>query len=156
MTNAENSSAQTSEPKRASFNYFAWLGPLVTVIGAISYFAYFARFPDLRDFPWVNLPLVGFGAALSIVGLYRALRKPGYGLLSKVFAGVAGFFSVGLAVLFCFYIFDISYRMPDAMGVVEVNQLAPEFSLPDQNNQAVSLSDFRGKPLVITFYRGHW
>ena len=156
MANDETPSNPTNALKRASFNYFAWLGPIVTVVGAISYFAYFVRFPDLRDFPWVNLPLVGLGAVLSIAGLYRAMRKPGYGLLSKLFAGVAGFVSVALAALFCFYIFGISYRMPDTNGVLEVAQPAPEFSLQDQNNQAVSLSDYRGKPLVITFYRGHW
>ena len=54
-------------PRRPSLNYGAWLGPLVTFVGAISYFVYFVRFADLRDFPWVNLPLVGLGAMLSIV-----------------------------------------------------------------------------------------
>jgi thioredoxin-dependent peroxiredoxin len=29
---------------------------------------------------------------------------------------------------------------------------APDFSLPDQNGNIVSLSDFRGKPVVLYFY----
>ncbi|WP_235440808.1 peroxiredoxin, partial [Limnoraphis robusta] len=30
--------------------------------------------------------------------------------------------------------------------------LAPEFTLPDAQGNAVSLSDFRGQPLVLYFY----
>ncbi|MDQ1712302.1 MAG: mycoredoxin-dependent peroxiredoxin, partial [Frankiaceae bacterium] len=37
--------------------------------------------------------------------------------------------------------------------MVEVGQLAPEFALKDQNNQVVSLADFRGvKNVVLVFY----
>ncbi len=143
-------------PRRVSFNYFAWIGPLVTFVGAISYFVYFVYFPDLRDFPWVNLPLVGIGAILSIIGIHRAFQVPGYGVVSKAFASLGLAQPVGLAALFCFYIFSFSYQMPDANGVTEVSQPAPEFSLLDQNKQVVKLSDYRGKNLVITFYRGHW
>ena len=35
---------------------------------------------------------------------------------------------------------------------VEVGQLAPEFSLKDQNGQVVSLSDYRGKNVVLMFF----
>lgn len=144
------------EPRRPSLNYFAWLGPVVTFVAAVSYFLYFVRFPDLRDFPWVNLPLVGIGVLLSIVGLKRAFGVPGYGLRSKIFASIAGLASTGLAALFTFYIFSLSYQMPGADQVVDVSQPAPEFSLQDQNQQIVKLADYRGKKLVIAFYRGHW
>ncbi len=159
MTNSETAAEQSplnQQLKRPSLNYFAWLGPIVTFLGAISYFVYFVRFPDLRDFPWVNLPLVGVGACLSIVGIHRAFRVPGYGLMSKVFASIAGLASFGLAGLFCLQIFSLSYQMPAADGVVNVSQPAPDFSLQNQNKQVVELADFRGQKLVITFYRGYW
>lgn len=159
MTHSEMASEQTSRNRHLrglSLNYLAWLGPIVTFVGAVSYFVYFVRFPDLRDFPRVNLPLVGIGVILSIVGLDRAFRVPGHGLKSKVFASIGGLASVGLAALFCFYIFSLSYQMPATDGVVEVSQPAPEFSLQDQNKQVVKLADYRGKKLVIAFYRGHW
>jgi peroxiredoxin len=38
--------------------------------------------------------------------------------------------------------------------VVEVGAKAPDFSLPDQDGNEVSLSDFAGRKLVIVFYPG--
>ena len=36
--------------------------------------------------------------------------------------------------------------------MLEVGALAPDFTLNDQNGNAVSLSDFRGKKIVVYFY----
>ena len=36
--------------------------------------------------------------------------------------------------------------------MVEVGQAAPEFTLPDQEGNDVSLSDFRGQRVVVYFY----
>ncbi len=46
-----------------------WLAPLITFVGFVSYYLVFVNIPALRDFPWVNLPLVALGAVLAIVGL---------------------------------------------------------------------------------------
>jgi peroxiredoxin len=35
---------------------------------------------------------------------------------------------------------------------VEVGKAAPEFTLRDENNQEVKLSDLKGKPVVLMFY----
>ncbi len=35
---------------------------------------------------------------------------------------------------------------------MEVNDKAPEFSVPDQDGKPVSLKDFRGKPVVLFFF----
>lgn len=35
---------------------------------------------------------------------------------------------------------------------MEVNDKAPEFTLPDQNGQNISLKDFRGKTVILFFY----
>jgi thioredoxin-dependent peroxiredoxin len=35
---------------------------------------------------------------------------------------------------------------------MDINDKAPEFTLPDQNGEEVSLKDFRGKYLVLYFY----
>ena len=161
MDENDNTSRETPTPaaaalSRPGLNYLAWLGPIVTFAGAISYFLYFVRFPDLRDFPWVNLPLVGLGVLLSGVGLLRAFSNANYKILSKGFASIGFLFSLALAALFTFYIFSISYQMPSAEGVSQVSDVAPAFALLDQNNQTVQLSSFRDKKLVITFYRGYW
>lgn len=40
---------------------------------------------------------------------------------------------------------------------VAVGEVAPDFTLEDQNGQKVTLSDARGKsPVVLVFYRGYW
>ena len=36
--------------------------------------------------------------------------------------------------------------------MLEINRKAPEFTLPDQNGNAVRLSDFLGKKVVLYFY----
>jgi peroxiredoxin Q/BCP len=36
--------------------------------------------------------------------------------------------------------------------MIEQGQQAPDFELPDQDGRAVSLSDFRGRPIVVYFY----
>ena len=36
--------------------------------------------------------------------------------------------------------------------MLEVGQKAPDFSLPDQNGNDVSLSDFLGKKVVLWFF----
>jgi len=35
---------------------------------------------------------------------------------------------------------------------MDINDKAPEFTLPDQNGRLVSLKDFRGKTVVLFFY----
>ena len=39
---------------------------------------------------------------------------------------------------------------------VQVGEMAPDFTLEDQNRQKVTLSSARGTPTVLVFYRGHW
>jgi peroxiredoxin Q/BCP len=36
--------------------------------------------------------------------------------------------------------------------VMDVNQKAPDFTLPDQNGEPVTLSALKGKPIVLFFY----
>ena len=145
--------AQTQKP---AVNYFAWIGPVVTFVGALSYFLFFVQFPDLRDFPWVNFPLISAGLLCSLAGLRRVFSHSGYQFLSKAFASLGFLFSLALGALFCFYIFDLSYQMPGAEGVPQVADSAPSFLLIDQDNQAVNLANVQGKKLVIAFYRGYW
>ncbi len=40
---------------------------------------------------------------------------------------------------------------------VEVGEMAPDFTLEDQQGRPVTLSSTRGKmPIVLVFYRGYW
>jgi len=40
---------------------------------------------------------------------------------------------------------------------ISVGDVAPDFTLEDQNGHKIALSDARGKsPVVLVFYRGYW
>jgi peroxiredoxin len=39
-------------------------------------------------------------------------------------------------------------------GLITPGELAPDFELEDIEGKTVRLSDFRGKPLVLSFLRG--
>jgi peroxiredoxin Q/BCP len=36
--------------------------------------------------------------------------------------------------------------------VMDINEKAPDFTLPDENGEPVALSSFKGKPVVLFFY----
>ena len=144
----------SAEPERRR-NHLLWLGPLLTAGAAISYFTYFARFPALRDFPWVNLPLVLAGEALSAIGLWRPwARRPIYRGRLLGALGLAG--SSLLASAFVLYVFVISTWMPAPSARALALDIAPDFTLEDQAGRPVHLADFRGRKVILTFYRGYW
>ena len=132
-----------------------WLGPVITFAGAVSYFLYFAQFPTLRDTTLLNLPLVLLGLALAGFGGWHLWRQRG-GWLVKALASAGLLLSLAITCLFCFYLFFFSYQLPGTADVLAVGDRAPDFTLPDPQGQPVHLADFRGKNLVLVFYRGHW
>lgn len=134
-----------------------WLAPLIVFVGAVSYFLVFVRYPALRDFPWVNLPLVVLGAGWAILGLARGWKDARWRW--RIFSLGGALFSVFVAGLFAFYVFVLSGQMPAAATVAEklvAGTVAPDFSLPDANGNPVSLGDQRGQRVVLVFYRGFW
>jgi hypothetical protein len=133
-------------------NHLLWVGPLVVFAGFVSYYQVFVRFPVLRDFPWVNLPVIWIGVVLSVVGVVRAFRR-GRG---KILGSLALAFSVLVAGFFHAYIFWISYRMPGPTTTTTSMSRAPDFSLTDQHGRTVTLSDLLGRKVVLVFYRGYW
>jgi hypothetical protein len=132
-------------PKRK--NHLVWIGVLIAIIGLVSYFTFFARFPATRDIPWINLPLVFAGVVVSVLAVRRRLS----------FLSVTGtLFSVACAGLLTGYVFFLSNQLPDIEGVVALGAEAPAFTLTDDTASGVSLADFKGAPVVLVFYRGFW
>ena len=134
-------------------NHLAWIAPLIVFGGMVSYFLVFSRWAALRDFPWVNLPLVLGGVALSIVAWGK--RKRG-SKLSVFFAASGLVFSVLIAALFCTYVFYLSSTLPQAQAATMEMERAPGFALTDQHGDIVQLADLRGKKVVLVFFRGFW
>ena len=144
---------------KRKWNWPIWVGFIVAVGGLFSY-EFFAEFPSTRDFPWPNLLLVGIGAVLLIVGLFRAFgRSQVY--RGKIFGSIFTAITVFLAALFCYEIFYVLRQVPASSGAPRVGQLAPDFLLLDQNGNPVGLGDLlRGqsgpKAVALIFYRGFW
>src|SRR5438093_6665998 len=86
------------------WNWPIWLGFIVAVGGLFSY-EFFAQFPITRDFPWANLLLFAIGAALLLVGLFRAFGRPQV-YRGKIFGSIL---TVSAFLLFAFFSYDIFY-----------------------------------------------
>ena len=144
-------SASARQPR----NHAVWLGFLVVFAGFLSYFLYFFRFANLRDFPWINLPVIAIGLIMSAVGLRRAFAAS-RGLVSKILGSIGFLASAGLATLFVSYVFFLSYQLPADDGTAQVGSIAPDFTLLDPEGEELQLSSLRGKKVVVSFYRGFW
>lgn len=136
-------------------NHLLWLGPVVGLAGLVTYFIYFARFPALRDFPWVNLPLVLLGATLAAIG-YRRARASAPSRWVRWAAGASLLSSILFAALLAAYVFWLSYQIPPPTATALTIAAAPDFTLEDQDGRPVRLADFRGTKVVLVFYRGFW
>ena len=140
---------------KGRWNWPLWLGFVIAVGGLFSY-EYFALFPITRDFPWANLLLFGIGAALLLIGLFRAFGRPQL-YRGKVFGSI---FTAVALLLFAFFSYEIFYvlkQVPLSAQVPRVGEKAPEFSLPDQDGKQVALADLLSpNGAVLIFYRGYW
>jgi Peroxiredoxin len=48
----------------------------------------------------------------------------------------------------------LSAQLNQKSSMIALGSKAPEFSLPDQHGKTVSLSDFKGKKVLLVFYPG--
>ncbi len=135
----------TSEQKNR--NHAAWIGPLVALVGLVTYFTYAVKFPNLRDSAALNLIVVGLGVAVAAWGVFKKRNwKSWLGLLT----------SGALAALLFGYVFVLSNQMPGAEPAATVGSAAPPLKLPDQTGRVVNLADFQDRRVVVVFYRGFW
>ncbi len=137
-------------PSRGRFLAFG--GFALTMLGVIGYFVvvlhFAARLPQVRNDAIPNWILIEMGIVLSAFGV--ATAGAGHRRLPVVLTVLNGLVAMAFAAL----LYDFTLVPPasgPALGVA-----APAFTLPDQGGRPVSLSDFRGRPLLLVFYRGHW
>jgi len=140
---------------KRKWNWPLWVGFVVAVGGLFSY-EYLVRFPITRDFPWANLLLFAIGAALLLIGLFRAFGRPQL-YRGKVFGSIFAAIALLLISFFSYEIFYVLRQVPLSAQAPRIGEKAPEFSLPDQNGKQVALADLLSpKGAVLIFYRGHW
>ncbi len=149
---AENA-PQPPLPTSASgtFNYLAWVGPVLAVFGLLSYFVYFSMWPVFRDFPWLNLLILLGAVGVSVLALGRARSS-----LGRAGSGIGLFVSVSMLGLLCFYAFFLSYQLPDAGRVVDDGTRLPAITLASTDGEAIDIADAAQDKLILVFYRGHW
>lgn len=151
--------------KTKNFNWPIWAGFLLSLIAFLSYFFVFVWFPVTRDFPWANLVLFTLAVTLVLIGVRRAFaRERSHPRRSKIIGAILATLSV---VIFGFFIFStliMARRLPASHEAPQVSQKAPDFTLPDTNGKAVSLSELLSSPVngkaprgvLLVFYRGYW
>ena len=54
------------------------------------------------------------------------------------------------------YVYAFSQTLAVAQSAPQVGELAPNFRVVDPEGRAWSLQLFRGSPVLLVFYRGHW
>ena len=124
---------------KRSWNWRLWAGFAVVLVGVASYQYFFIRFAVTRDFPWANLILFALAAYLLVTGLRRAFQQP-EAYRGKVSGTILASLSALLVGLFLFVIFYIARQVPESRGAPAVGQVAPDFTLADENGQPVTLS----------------
>lgn len=140
---------------KRKWNWPIWVGFSIAVGGLFSY-EFFARFPITRDFPWAILLLFGIGAALLLVGLFRAFGRPQL-YRGKIFGSIFAVIALFLLAFFSYEIFYVLRQVPLSAQAPEIGQKAPEFTLPDQNGKQVSLTSLLSpNGVILIFYRGYW
>jgi hypothetical protein len=153
-----------------------WYGLVVVLAAPVLYLALFIRFPITRDVPWASLVMFGVGLGLLLHGLLHAYRHAATSR-GKVVAPIALTFSLALTAFFCWTLLYQARQIPDSLGAPRVGQMAPDFTLPDQDGRPVSLAQLltaspdavapagAGAPadavqkangVVLVFYRGYW
>jgi hypothetical protein len=147
------------------WNWHLWAGFVLCLTAFASYFLVFVRFPVTRDVPWVNFLLFGTGIAFLSFGLKRAFGEPRQ-YRGKIAGSILSLLSLLSVGFFCFLIFYQTKELPASAGAPRIGQRAPEFLLPDSDNNPVSLSSVLSTPLensqappkgvLLVFYRGYW
>jgi hypothetical protein len=153
---------------KRGWNLFVWAGFLTTLVGFVSYFLFFYRFPITRDFPWANLLVLTGGIILLAVGLKRAFIQPER-YRGKISGSILAVVSVLVFALFGFYNFYLAKQLPESKGAPRVGEKAPDFTLPDKDGRPVTLltlltssidgdADGQQRPnaALLIFYRGYW
>jgi hypothetical protein len=143
---------------KRSWNAPIWIGFVVLVAGLFSY-PFLFRFPTTRDFPWVSVASMLVGGSLVAIGLARAFRDP-QRYRGRIGGTIAAVLAIGLSGFFLYFTFVGARKIPASKGAPQVGSRAPDFTLPDQDGNPVTLSKVlsESKPaaVVLVFYRGFW
>jgi len=109
------------------------LALVVSVIAAASYVPVFSRFPETRDFPWVNLALLAAAGLILAVDWARA--RSWRTLVSAIGAAV-------VLAIFAGNVFWLARQLPPAENAPRVGQAVPAIAALPKG------------PVLLIFFRG--
>jgi hypothetical protein len=142
---------------RSPRNWTAIAGFLLGAGGVVGYFALVLRHDPRLSWlihkPVLNILMVAAGLLLSVLGVIRTFQRTRGGKLSAPILGVLNFAMSGFLV---WHLFVASYHLPPAARAPVIGSSAPDFELKDERGKLVRLSSFRGRNVVLLFYRGFW
>ena len=109
--------------------------------------------------PWVSLVAIAVAIPFFAVGLARAFREP-QRYRGRIGGTIAAVVALGLTGFFLYATLVGVRQIPASKGAPQVGSRAPDFTLPDQDGNPVTLSRVisESKPaaVVLVFYRGFW
>jgi hypothetical protein len=145
-------SDQTQAPSPPRATALALLGVFLVMAGVVGYFVIVVRFggllPNVRNDPVVIWLVIAAGVALSILGVRRARGR------RKIVPAIVLGLSLVLTTAFGAFLY-VLLQVPATSGPA-IGSAAADFALVDQHGATRRLADFRGRPLLLVFYRGHW
>lgn len=128
------------------------LGVALGLLAIVGYFVVVfvagAWLPGVRNGAVPNLVVLAVGLGCSLA----AIRRPGDG--GRRLPRALGAVNLLLATWFIWLLFGMT-RVPFSAGP-PLGSTAPDVTLTAPDARPVRLADFRGKPLLLVFYRGHW
>lgn len=147
-------------------NSYLWLGLAIAFAATLCNVVLFLNPPAQSLIPWLSLVLGVVALVFIAVGVRDNFRR------SRTTAGrVLGVFVALLSVLLsagAILIFFHARAVPPSTGAPQIGQKAPDFTLPNTNNQPVSLKQLFApgpvedasvpatRAVLLVFYRGYW
>ena|SRR5579872_4285417 len=157
---------------KRGWNLMLWGGFALALVALPSYFLFFIRYQNTREFPWANFLLFALSAFMLGAGLRRAYKRPQQ-FRGKVLGPILAVLSLASLGLFFASIYSAA-RTPASVNAPQLGQTVPDFILPDSEGQLVTLSSLLHQPfssndwpavaastrklagVVLIFYRGYW
>lgn len=132
--------------RKTSAAKLSLVGLLLTLAGGISYFL-------LMSVPWIRTHAIP-NIALAIVGIALCTFALKQRRTKLIIAASAVSYLVAIGFLLSIFVL---MRLPAPQTTFAAGQSPPEFTLPNQDGQSISLASYRNKgPVLLVFYRGFW
>ena len=138
-----------------------WTWCVACFLATMGLFLYLpmSTFPNLEalsEDPTPITVLLGVCVTLCVAIMLISERRPAFVpelqnvLLAGTLAAVLGVTAYGT------YVYAFSQTVAVASAAPQVGDMPPDFSVTDPEGRTSTLSDHRGSPVLLVFYRGQW